>query len=139
MITYYQANRVLNYNFRQTSYVVPSIMYVGLSVTNPNVTGIDFLEPTAFDYARIPYENSAGQSNWTTDGKSYVANANEILFGTPSEGWETVSYVFLADGTNPITSNILYYQALNYPVYIKADEPLKFLAGKLKISILEET
>lgn len=132
MITYYQANKVLNFNFRNESYTPPTSYFVGLSTTEIFPDGTGITEPSDVAYSRMEYVNNTGTLAWTTDNKTYVKNAIEIPFPTASAEWGTIKYVFLADESD----NILYYHPLKWNYYIKSGDTATFSINSFIISVL---
>ena len=133
MITYAQAYKLLYYNFGQVVYTVPNFLYIGLSSQNPGKAGTNAIEPTGGNYARVQYSNTSS-AYWSEPINGVMHNSNAITFQTSSEPWGTMTYVFIADSLTG--GNILYYEALNTPMYVDVNTTVQFLPAALEISIV---
>ena len=132
MLTYYQSNRLINFNFGNTSYIVPDNFYIGLSSQDPGAEGINALEPAGGGYARVQY--GIGTSYWTESTLGILENSNDISFPKTTSTWGNITHIFLADSS--IKGNILYYDTLPFSVHVESDSIIKLLAGDIKFTLL---
>lgn len=109
MITYYSANRLLDYNFGQTSYTSPSTYYFGLSTTTINIDGTGATEPSGGAYARVSLTNN--KTNWGTASNASLTNSTAVQFAESTSSWGTITYVFMSDALT--SGNIWWYDALS--------------------------
>ena len=130
-VTYYISNKILDYNFGQTSYVVPSTFYVGLSTTTIGNDGTGATEPSGGAYARVAVTNN--KTNFTVASNGVLSNATSISFVESTTSWGTITYVFLADAL--ISGNILYFEALPVAKLVQSLTSVFFSVGALSISM----
>ena len=131
MITYYQANRILDRSFGNQNYTVPSPMYVGLSTTTIQNDGTGATEPTG-GYARVSVTN-ADKTNWTTALNGVLSNVNSITFPESTLSWGTITYVFISDQATG--GNIMYFDALSPSRAVQSATTVLFVAGAMVISM----
>lgn len=132
MITYYQSNRLINYNFGSTSYEVPTYFYIGLSSQDPGIDGTSALEPVGSNYARVQYPS--GTSYWSLSTLGILENTEDIIFPKTQTSWGNLTHVFLADDSDK--GNILYYQELPTIIHVEENSIVKILAGDIKFSLM---
>lgn len=126
MITQTGAKLILDY-FRGESRIFPEI-YIGLSSTDPTVTGEGVTEPSAASYARVHTSNeNPDNGNFFApavnepDGAS-ITNDDRVVFNETynpdtdtAEDWGELRYVCLFGSA---TGTDLYaYQLLNAPIH----------------------
>lgn len=73
----------------------PATWYVGLSTTQPNEDGSNFVEPVGMAYQRVAVTNNT--VNWpasttTTDGETIKWNGAKITWPNPTGNWGMLSY-----------------------------------------------
>lgn len=132
MITYYQTNLTINYNFGSTPYLVPSDLYIGISSEKPLNDGSNILEPSGNNYSRVHYYT--GTDYWTESTFGVLENSQIISFPESSAAWGTINYIFISDA--PTLGNILYYGTLPESIYIENNTTLKFEVGDFNITLI---
>lgn len=130
-ITYYASNRILDYNFGQTSYTVPSTLYMGLSTTTVGNDGSGATEPSGNNYARVAITNN--KSNFAVAANGLLTNAAQFTFNESSASWGTITYIAFWDALTG--GNIWYFEALSVPKTVQAQTTVLFSIGALTISM----
>ena len=97
-ITYFSANKLLDYNFGGTSYTVPTTQYFLLSTTSPAIDGSGVTEPSGGSYARVAFTNN--KTNWGTASNASLTNSSAIQFTESSASWGTIVSVGLSDASS---------------------------------------
>lgn len=134
-ITYYSANRILNLNFGNTSYVVPTPLYFGLSTTPINIDGTGASEPLgAAGYARVGLAN-ADKTNWSVSTLGSLANtaAGVVQFPESTASWGTISHVFIADAAGIGAGNIWWWDVLSPTRLVQPATTVLFAAGAITV------
>ena len=128
MISYTQANKILNRYFGNVSDTVSGTLYLGLSTTAINNDGTGATEPSGGGYARVAVTNN--KTNWSNASNGILSNLTEISFPESSSSWGTVSHVFLSEtiGGAPI-----YFDALATPRAVQAQTTLIFATNTIQI------
>ena len=97
MISKPHASEMMNNEFGNAAYSMPTTYYVGLSTTPVEyATGLGFTEPSGVGYARASIANAT--ENWELDENGYVKNKTIVefpLFDTTLAG-TNVAYWFIA-------------------------------------------
>ena len=128
MISYTQANKILNRYFGNVSDTVSGTLYLGLSTTAINNDGTGATEPSGGGYVRVAVTNN--KTNWSNASNGILSNLTEISFPESSSSWGTVSHVFLSEtiGGAPI-----YFDALATPRAVQAQTTLIFATNTIQI------
>lgn len=134
MITNYQANRILDFNFGGTPYEVPKRLYIGLSITNINQDGSNVTEPNDKAYHRMELINN--KENFSISSESELQTLVEIIFPEAETDWGVVKDIFIADSL--IGGNILYFDTLEQQREIKINYEIIFPKGTIKIKMKSE-
>lgn len=108
-ITYYSANRLLDYNFGGTAYSVPSNLFFGLSTTSISIDGSGATEPSGGAYARVSFTNN--KTNWGNASNASLTNSTAIQFAESTASWGTIIAVFLSDALT--AGNIWWFDSLS--------------------------
>lgn len=95
MVTNFQANRNLNYDFGKTEYTPPNTWYIGLSTTPILKDGTGYTEPTDSAYARVALTNNKTDFTVATDGSLIITK--DVIFPESVESWNLITGVFLAN------------------------------------------
>ena len=130
MITYYSANRVLNLNFGNTSYVVPTPLYFGLSTTSINIDGTGATEPVGGAYARVALAN-ADKTNWSVSTLGSLVNIGVVQFPESTASWGTITHVFIADALSG--GNIWWFDALSPTRLVQSATTVLFAASSITV------
>lgn len=110
MITYYQANLLLNKIFGGNDFTwsPPAVYHIGLSRTTINADGTGATEPSGMGYARVAVTNN--KTNFGAASAGALTNLTAITFPESSGDWGTITHIFIAD--NSTGGNILYFDQL---------------------------
>jgi len=108
-ITFYSANRVLDFNFGGTSYSQPATYYFGLSTTTINIDGTGATEPSGGAYARVALTNN--KTNWGNASNASLTNSTAVQFIESTASWGTITYVGMWDASS--SGNIWWFDALS--------------------------
>ena len=134
MITTYQANRILNFNFGGTSYTVPTKLYIGLSTTNIRQDGSNLTEPKDRAYHRMEIPND--RLYFSVSNNAELNVLKEITFPEAEQDWGVVKDIFIADALTG--GNILYFDTLEQQREIKVNYEITFPVGTIKIKMVSE-
>lgn len=135
-LTNYLESGILNHLFRQSSYVAPSAVYIGLnkSFISGNIETGNIDEPNIGSYVRQQYISN--QSRWSApyqSGSATAINNNyPIEFPVATENIGNISGVFISDAS--ISGNILFYTAIASPRTIREGDQFVIPSGSLKIT-----
>jgi hypothetical protein len=129
--TYYLDNKLLDLVFSNTSYTVPSTLYIGLSTTAPTQAGGNFKEPSGNGYARVAVTNNS--TNWPAASNGAKSNANAITFPQATGSWGTVTHFGIFDAAT--SGNLLAWGALSQSKAISAGDTPYFAAGSLTLNL----
>lgn len=128
MNTTHFLNRVAGNLFRtETSPAIPTEYYIGLSTTEPTMTGANVSEPSASaGYGRVLLENLSAPVN------GVVTNTANINFEESTASWGTVTHFVIYDAE--IDGNLLMYGALSTPRVVEAATVMTIRQDYLRLS-----
>jgi len=127
----YLENKILDYIFSRTSYIVPTILYLGVSTTAVQEDGTGITEPTDSVYERLTITNNA--TNFPAAVDSIKQNAVRFDFEVATESWGTITHFFISDAITG--GNILIYGTLTVSKVIDIDDQLILPVNALSISL----
>lgn len=129
MNTTHFLNRVAGNLFRtETSPAIPTEYYIGLSTTEPTMTGANVSEPsTSAGYGRVLLENLSTPTN------GVVTNTANINFEESTASWGTVTHFVIYDAE--INGNLLMYGALSTPRVVEAATVMTIRQDYLRLSV----
>jgi len=129
MNTTHFLNRVAGNLFRtETSPAIPAEYYVGLSTTEPTMTGANVSEPsTSAGYGRVLLENLSAPIN------GVVTNTTNINFEESTASWGTITHFVIYDAE--INGNLLMYGALSTPRVVEAATVMTIRQDYLRLSV----
>lgn len=130
-ITYYSGNRVLDLNFGQTSYTVPTTYYFGLSTTTIQIDGTGATEPSGGAYARVSLVNN--KTNWGNAANASLTNATAVQFTESTTSWGTITYVGIWDAAS--SGNIWWYDALSPARTVASATTVLFAIGAITVQM----
>lgn len=124
-VSNYLENSLVNAVLRNTSYVSPPTVYIGLFTTDPTDanTGI---EVTGASYSRQLVTFDTPVNGTTT-------NTTEISFTNATESWGAVSHIGIYDAST--VGNLLFYGVLTIQKNINTNDTFKILNGDLNITL----
>lgn len=131
MITSYQANRIIDRQFGNVSYTIPTTLYFGLSTTPPNFDGTGATEPSGGAYARVAVVND--KTNFSTAAVGILSNSTSITFTESSASWGTVTYIVIYDALT--SGNMLFYEALPVSRAVPINTTVLFAASALSVQM----
>jgi len=128
MNTTHFLNRVAGNLFRtETSPAIPTEYYIGLSTTEPTMSGTNVSEPsTSAGYGRVLLENLSAPTN------GVVTNTANINFEESTASWGTVTHFVIYDAE--INGNLLMYGALSTPRVVEAATVMTIRQDYLRLS-----
>ena len=128
MNTTHFLNRVAGNLFRtETSPAIPTEYYIGLSTTEPTMSGTNVSEPsTSAGYGRVLLENLSAPTN------GVVTNTANINFEESTASWGTVTHFVIYDAE--INGNLLMYGALSTPRVVDAATVMTIRQDYLRLS-----
>lgn len=128
MNTTHFLNRVAGNLFRtETSPAIPTEYYIGLSTTEPTMSGTNVSEPsTSAGYGRVLLENLSAPVN------GVVTNTANINFEESTASWGTVTHFVIYDAE--INGNLLMYGALSTPRVVEAATVMTIRQNYLRLS-----
>lgn len=128
MNTTHFLNRVAGNLFRtETSPAIPTEYYIGLSTTEPTMSGANVSEPsTSAGYGRVLLENLSAPVN------GVVTNTANINFEESTASWGTVTHFVIYDAE--INGNLLMYGALSTPRVVEAATVMTIRQDYLRLS-----
>lgn len=114
MNTTHFLNRVAGNLFRtETSPAIPTEYYIGLSTTEPTMSGTNVSEPASgAGYCRVLLNNLSTPTN------GVVTNTANINFEESTASWGTITHFVIYDAE--IGGNLLMYGALSTPRVVEA-------------------
>jgi len=130
MITYTQANKILNRYFGNVADTIPTPLYIGLSTTPINQDGTGATEPSGGGYARVSIANN--KTNFTSASNGILTNAIEIQFPESTASWGNITHIFISDGISAIP---IYYDILTVPRAVQSQTVLLFAIGTMQIKM----
>lgn len=114
----------------------PATVYIGLSLTDPGITGSGESEPVGNGYARVA---SARVADWSaaTDGASGQVDKTHTTthaFPQASGGaWGNAGHFLVWDALT--AGNLLHWGPLDNPVQINNGDDQRFTPGSLKVRL----
>jgi hypothetical protein len=124
-ISNYLENALINATLRATSYTSPSVVYVGLFLSDPTDAGSG-TEVSGGSYARRSVTFAA-----PSNGAS-ASNA-DVTFPQATATWGTITHVGLFDALT--SGNLLYHTALDASKLIETNDIFKINSGSLTVTI----
>ena len=133
MNTNYFLNRVADNVFRgDATPAIPTSYYIGLSTTEPDVSGGNVTEPsTGAGYARVLLSNLSEAAN------GLVTNNAAINFNESTNSWGTVTHFVIFDAES--SGNLLMYGALTQPRTVETATIMTIKENFLKLSVSNPT
>jgi hypothetical protein len=119
----YLANKWLDHLLNGTAFSPPGTLYLGLFVSNVEVSGNS--------YSRKSVTNNA--TNFPAASGRAKSLATEQLFADPSGSWGTVDEVRIFDALSG--GNALFSKSLTTPRAIGVSNPGRFAAGSLTFTV----
>ena len=128
MNTTHFLNRVAGNLFRTaTSPALPTEYFIGLSTTEPNISGGNVSEPSrGAGYGRVLLENLSAPTN------GVVTNNANINFDESTSAWGTVTHFVIYDAE--LNGNLLMYGELSTPRVVEAATVMTIRQGYLRLS-----
>lgn len=137
-MTTYLKNAILEDLFRNTQYVVPNVMYIALSKTQPNDNGGNCTEPNTASYKRL--EVGSNVVNWSEASEGSLSNAVDLRFVEAEESWTTaaapISHWAIFDAET--NGNMLFYGALTRTQEIPRGSILEIPENGLVTTIINQ-
>ena len=130
-ITYYSANRLLDRNFGQTAYTVPTTMYFGLSTTTIQIDGTGATEPSGGNYARVGVTND--KTSWGIASNGALTNSVAVTFPESTASWGTITHVFISDASSG--GNIWWFDALSPSRQVQSSTTVLFAIGSITVQM----
>ena len=121
----YLENALINATLRNTSYVSPTTVYVGLFTTDPTDAGTG-TEVAGGSYARTAVTFGAPSNGVAT-------NNADVTFPTATGTWGTVTHVDIHDAS--ATGNLLYHSSLTASKTIGTGDIFKITSGNLSVTL----
>ncbi len=131
MITYYSANRLLDYNFGGSSYTPPATYYFGLSTTTISIDGTGATEPSGGAYARVSLTNN--KTNWGNASNASLTNSTAVQFPESTSSWGTITYVLMSDASS--AGNIWWFDALSPARTVASATTVLFAIGAITVQM----
>jgi hypothetical protein len=137
----YLENKLIDHVFRNTSYTIPSTIYVGLLTAAPSDSG-GGTEVSGGSYARVqvgPSVSAWESTNGTTSGASsgtggLTSNDAAITFPTPSANWGSITHFGIFDAVS--SGNLLFWGALTTPKTVNNGDPApSFAPNALSVTL----
>jgi hypothetical protein len=132
-------NAILNLTFGSQAAVpidpMPATMYIGLSTTLVDATGLaSSTEPATADaYARVTFTNN--DTNWSTSTAASLHNDVAITFTESTASWGTIQSIFIADSGTRAAGNILWYATLSPALVVGDNTVVSFGVGSVVVTI----
>ena len=130
-ITYYSANRLLDRNFGQTAYTVPTTMYFGLSTTTIQIDGTGATEPSGGNYARVGVTND--KTSWGIASNGALTNSVAVTFPESTASWGTITHVFISDASSG--GNIWWFDTLSPSRQVQSSTTVLFVIGSITVQM----
>ena len=108
-ITYVSGNKILDYCFGATSFVIPATYYFALSTSSPSIDGTNFTEPVGNNYSRVSFTNN--KTNWGTASNASLTNSVAIQWAESTGSWGTIVAVGMYDAST--SGNLYWYDSLS--------------------------
>jgi len=109
---------------------MPTHAYIALSTTTPDSTGGNVTEPVGNNYSR---KQTVG-SDWAAASDGVIANANVIVFDTPTGNWNQITHFMIYDADtagNPLVGGLL-----NPSKTVYSGDPVDFTIGQLSLTMV---
>ena len=136
--TTYLKNAILNSQFRNDPYAIPTMLYVGLSKTAPNDLGTNCTEPTSASYKRLEIASNA--VNWEEATEGSITNTATLRFNEAEESWTTqaapITHWAIFDASTG--GNMLYYGQLTKSQEIPRGSILEIPENGLTTTIVNQ-
>lgn len=135
MNTNYFLNCVAGNLFQtKTSPAMPTEYYIGLSTSEPNVSGSGVNEPsTDAGYSRVKLTSLSEP----VDG--VVTNSLAINFNESTASWGTITHFVIYDSAEADSGNLLMYGELSTPRAVEAATIMTIKENYLKLSAQNPT
>ena len=129
MNTTYFLNQVMGNLFKtKETPALPSEYYIGLSSTDPNISGGNVTEPLSNSgYKRVKLENLSEPA----DG--VITNEQAISFDESTANWGTMSHFVIYDALE--AGNLLMYDTLSTPRNVEAATIVTIKANSLTLTL----
>lgn len=129
MNTTHFLNRIAGNIFRtETSPAIPTEYYIGLSTTEPTMTGANVSEPSSsLGYGRVLLENLSTPVN------GVVTNTANINFEESTSSWGTITHFVIFDAE--IGGNLLMYGPLSTPRVVEENTVMTVRQDYLRLSV----
>jgi hypothetical protein len=124
----YAESRLLDHLLRNTPFVQPAGLFVGLFTTSPSDAG-GGVEVSGSNYSRV----AVSMAPATGTNPTVAASSIDITFPTPSASWGTVVAFALFDAISG--GNMLVWGSLTISKTVSAADIVKFLAGNLQVTL----
>lgn len=113
----------------KTTPSIPSKYYIGLSSTEPNLSGGNVTEPSASaGYSRVEL------TNLSTPSGGVVTNTQAINFEESTANWGTMTHFVIYDSLAVGGGNLLMYGALSTPRSVETATIMTIKEGYLTLS-----
>lgn len=126
----FYANKVLDMAFGLATNTFPTDLYIGLSSTEPTLTGGNVTEPSGNNYARVHSINN--NTNWPAATGRTKSNGTDIIFPAATGDWGGQSYFVIYDA--PTGGNFVAYGDLTGTVDVNVGAQAAFITGTLVIN-----
>jgi len=124
-ISNYLEQALINATIRNTTYISPATVYVGLYTTDPTDANTG-TEVSGGSYARQSVTFGA-----PSDGLS--ASDADVTFTAATANWGTVGWIGILDAST--SGNLLYHTALDAAKTIETDDIFKIASSNLTVQL----
>lgn len=121
----YLENALVNATLRNTSYISPTTVYVGLFTTDPTDAG------TGTEVAGGSYARTAVTFGAPSNGVS--SNSADVTFPTATGSWGTITHIGIHDAST--TGNLLYHTPLDASKTIASGDIFRISSGNLTVTL----
>jgi len=121
------SNKLLDHIFGNTTYTVPTNIYIGLSIANPTDDGSGNNEHIGDNYSRVNHNVYDASSGGATE------NDGAVTFPQASASWGTVTYFAMWD--NSSAGNMMFYGILDSSRAVGTNDTPSFADGALDITM----
>lgn len=121
----YLEDALINATLRNTSYVSPTTVYVGLFTTDPTDAGTG-TEVAGGSYARTAVTFGAPSNGVAT-------NNADVTFPTATGSWGTITHIGIHDAST--TGNLLYHSSLTASKTVGTGDVFKISSGNLSVTL----
>ncbi len=122
-------NSILEHLLGGSAMALPSTLYLGLYITQPDANGDGGAEGTG-DYARMALP--AGSATWAAASGGSKTNAVDLVFPIATSDWGTI--VGFGLFTDAAAGDLYYFGELAQPTYVATGQSFTISAGNLIIS-----